>query len=576
MQKRVYTLYRVSTKGQVEKDDIPMQKEACRTFAREHGWNIVKEFSEKGVSGFKKSAKQRDQLQQIQNAAMAGEFDILLVFMFDRLGRRDDETPFVVEWFVKQGIEVWSTQEGQQRFDNHVDKLMNYIRYWQASGESIKTSVRTRTRMEQLTEEGHYTGGIVAFGYRRVKNGRVNKRNQEVCDLEIDEQEAAVVRLIFQKYVYEGYGAQRLCNYLCEHNIMGRDGKNIPNVSIVRMIKNKSYTGYLINGKVETECPQLRIIEPELFERAQEMRQARKREKGSTPLKHSSRALLCGKVFCAHCGNRLTLTSSGRTRTRADGSEVHETRARYSCHYKVRHPGQCDGQSGYGVTKLDGIVESVVRMKFAEVRECSKQKLLEEMQAENLDQARKQVEKLERDLQTRRQEQDVLKEETILVIQGKSALDRNMLADLVAENKAAVAQAHEALKMAKIELQEVETSIQKAKQTCDDLFTWANVYEDADFGQRQAILHQFIKEVRVGRDYDVEIILNVSLDEFEEFKAHAWFPEDAKTGQMERKQAPKNVSSGSNASIVVMDEIGGQSLSIMPKTIAHASITYGG
>lgn len=430
--------------------------------------------------------------------------------------------------------------------------------------------------MEQLTEEGHYTGGIVAFGYRRVKNGRVNKRNQEVCDLEIDEQEAAVVRLIFQKYVYEGYGAQRLCNYLCEHNIMGRDGKNIPNVSIVRMIKNKSYTGYLINGKVETECPQLRIIEPELFERAQEMRQARKREKGSTPLKHSSRALLCGKVFCAHCGNRLTLTSSGRTRTRADGSEVHETRARYSCHYKVRHPGQCDGQSGYGVTKLDGIVESVVRMKFAEVRECSKQKLLEEMQAENLDQARKQVEKLERDLQTRRQEQDVLKEETILVIQGKSALDRNMLADLVAENKAAVAQAHEALKMAKIELQEVETSIQKAKQTCDDLFTWANVYEEADFGQRQAILHQFIKEVRVGRDYDVEIILNVSLDEFEEFKAHAWFPEDAKKGQMERKQAPKNVSSGSNASIVVMDEIGGQSLSIMPKTIAHASITYGG
>ena len=147
--------------------------------------------------------------------------------------------------------------------------------------------------------------------------------------------------------------------------------------------------------------------------------------------------------------------------------------------------------------------------------------------------------KLERDLQTRRQEQDVLKEETILVIQGKSALDRNMLADLVAENKAAVAQAHEALKMAKIELQEVETSIQKAKQTCDDLFTWANVYEEADFGQRQAILHQFIKEVRVGRDYDVEIILNVSLDEFEEFKAHAWFPEDEKRVKWSVNKHPK-------------------------------------
>lgn len=90
---------------------------------------------------------------------MAGKFDILLVFMFDRLGRRDDETPFVVEWFVKNGIEVWSAMEGQQRFDNHVDKLLNYIRYWQASGESIKTSMRVKTRMEQLTQEGHYTGG---------------------------------------------------------------------------------------------------------------------------------------------------------------------------------------------------------------------------------------------------------------------------------------------------------------------------------------------------------------------------------------------------------------------------------
>ena len=31
-----------------------------------------------------------------------------VVFMFDRIGRIDDETPFIVEWFVKKaGIEVW-------------------------------------------------------------------------------------------------------------------------------------------------------------------------------------------------------------------------------------------------------------------------------------------------------------------------------------------------------------------------------------------------------------------------------------------------------------------------------------
>ena len=249
MKKRVYTLYRVSTKGQVEKDDIPMQKEACRNFAESQGWEIVKEFSEKGVSGFKKSAKERDELQKIQQAAMEGKFDILLVFMFDRLGRRDDETPFIVEWFTKQGIEVWSVSEGQQRFDTHVDKLMNYIRYWQASGESLKTSVRTRTRLEQLTGEGHYTGGTVAFGYKRVRLGRVNKKNQEVCDLVIDEAEAEIVRLIFHKYVYEGYGAQKMSHYLYEQGVGGRNNKNIPNTSIVRMIKNK---GYMVRGTSST------------------------------------------------------------------------------------------------------------------------------------------------------------------------------------------------------------------------------------------------------------------------------------------------------------------------------------
>ena len=66
----------------------------------------------------------------------------LLVFMFDRIGRIADETPFVVEWFVKNGIRVWSAKEGEQRFESHTDKLTNYIRFWQADGESEKTSIR--------------------------------------------------------------------------------------------------------------------------------------------------------------------------------------------------------------------------------------------------------------------------------------------------------------------------------------------------------------------------------------------------------------------------------------------------
>ena len=137
--------------------------------------NETYEEQEEGVSGHKVRAAARDKLQIIKDYARKGKFDILLVFMFDRIGRIADETPFVVEWFVRNGIRVWSTQEGEQRFDNHTDKLLNYIRFWQADGESEKTSVRTRTSLRQLVEEGHFKGGNAPYGYDLVRSGRIFK-----------------------------------------------------------------------------------------------------------------------------------------------------------------------------------------------------------------------------------------------------------------------------------------------------------------------------------------------------------------------------------------------------------------
>ena len=158
MAERVYCLYRVSTTKQVDHDDmnqadIPVQRRACREFADKMGWTITKELQENGVSGFKVSASDRDQIQLIREHAQQKRFDILLVFMFDRLGRIADETPFVVSGLSKLGIKVWSVNEGEQRFDSHIDNLLNYIRFWQADGESQKTSMRTRAAMSQMVQE---------------------------------------------------------------------------------------------------------------------------------------------------------------------------------------------------------------------------------------------------------------------------------------------------------------------------------------------------------------------------------------------------------------------------------------
>ena len=515
--RRVYCLYRVSTLGQVEKDDIPMQKEACREFVQQHpGWEIVKEFSEKGVSGFKVSAKDRDAVQEIQRDALQNKFDILLVFMFDRLGRRGDETPFVVEWFAKNDIEVWSVKEGQQRFDTHVDKLLNYIRYWQASGESIKTSVRTKTRMEQLTKEGCFTGGVVPFGYRLEHKGRTNKRNQDVGDLVIDPDEAEIVKLIFQKYLYEGYGAQRLCRYLTEQGIKNKKGRNIPTTSINRIIKNPIYTGVIRNGDSQSDVlTDLQIIDEETFEKAQRMMERRVTHHSDVPLNTKGQSLLVRNIYCGHCGGRLTLTTSGRKRARKDGTVIRETRARYQCHYNIRHPGECDGQSGYGVEKLDKLVDQIIRIQLGRIRSAPSQELIARQQTKGVDLAKSKLNLLNEQYRQKQQEYQDLRAETIKVIQGTSRLNVDLLNSLVAEASEQIKQLSWQIQTATAELEETVQSASQVLREYDQLMGWAEMYDNCTFEAKKMIVAQFVKEVHVRRDYEIDIEFNVSFEEFQ-------------------------------------------------------------
>lgn len=520
--KRVITLYRVSTIGQVDKNDIPMQKQCCREFIDcRSDWELVKEVFEKGVSGYKKSAKDRDAIQEIQQYAIEKKFDVLLVYMFDRLGRRDDETPFIVEWFVQQGIEVWSVMEGQQRFDNHVDKLLNYIRYWQASGESIKTSIRVKTRLEQLTEKGLYTGGSVPYGYRIEKMGRTNKRNKEVYDLLIDEDAAQIVRLIFYKYVNEGFGAQRISRYLMEMNIRKADGNDFPNTSIISMLKRRIYTGVITNGDAESAfIPELQIIDQATFDRAQELMKARTQKRNEVPLNLAGQSLLVGNVYCGHCRNRLTLTTSGRQRVNKDGSVHSEVRARYGCHYKVRHPDKCNGQSGYGVPKLDAIMDEVIRYQLGRIKMSSESRVIADQHEKAIELARARLKIAEMQLAEKAKELSDYQAETIRVIRGESRLSADLLSELVDKTKGEITELSAAVEAAQRELNERMSSAQQEQQEFEKLQSWADLYDNCTFAAKKMIVSQFIKAVYVYRDYTIEVEFNVSFDEFKDLSAN--------------------------------------------------------
>lgn len=330
--KRVINLYRVSGKKQVdfvEVDnrklaDIPMQRTACREFATRKGWTIVDEKQENGVSGFKVSASDRDAIIEIKERALRGEFDVLLVFMFDRIGRITRETPFIVEWLIENGIEVWSTQEGEQRIDNHTDRLTNYITYWQSEGESRKTSIRTKTRMGQLVEDGQYMGGTTPYGYLLQRSGKFNKRGHELMELVVDEYQSEIVRLIYDLFVIRGFGPQRIATHLTESGIMSRSGKPFHPASIRGILRNGLYDGYLKFGKKRSKrLPDITILEDGVYQHAQDIIAQRSKkhkdnEERSAPVCSTGRGLLSGNVFCGHSSFqrrvRLAILSPNRQR----------------------------------------------------------------------------------------------------------------------------------------------------------------------------------------------------------------------------------------------------------------------
>ena len=170
--------------------------------------------------------------------------------------------------------------------------------------------------------------------------------------------------------------------------------------------------------------------------------------------------------------------------------------------------------------------------------------------------AKKETIRWKEEVQTKVDEQNALKKEMIRVIQGTSGLDREMIQQMVDENKEALLIAQTNLADSEKKLKEIEEQNQKAERNCSDRFTWASTYKGASFERRQAILKQFIKEVRVGRDYNIEIVLNVPLDEFEEFKRHAASAGRSKN-QKNKSQNPQKVGRcTSNAGIVVLDKTG--------------------
>lgn len=519
-EKRVVCLYRVSSKKQVDvvKDDIPMQKIACQNFASQMGWTIVEEKEEKGISGFKVSAVNRDAIQELKDEAIKHEFDILLVFMFDRLGRIESETPFVLEWFTTHGIEVWSVNEGQQKMEQHVDKLMNYIRFWQASGESEKTSIRVRTRHGQMTLEGIYTGGVVPYGYHLANHGRLNKKGLEMKDLEVDEEESEVVRLIFNKVVNEGYGSHRMATLLNKQGYKTHCGSEFKSNIILRMLRNEIYIGYMVRGGNRSErLENLVIISDEDFAKAQdflEQRNGKNEDKRKIALTNRGNSLLGGNIYCYHCKTRLTTSRYVETYTRADGTVYRAEHGRYVCYHRSRGLNDCNGATTYNGDKIDKAVLDAMRQIFTSISGCPQEEKIEEAYKRAVAGNYQMQKKLENEIQSNTKRLEVLRGEIVKSLSGDSMYSSEDLSTALSELRAKVVHDQETLEQLKVEDLEKKTVSNNILPAYRQFKTWAVQFEEASFEAKKVIASQLFDRVEVEKGYIIHITLNMTYQQF--------------------------------------------------------------
>ncbi len=524
--KRIGCLYRVSTLKQAEKNDIPMQKTACKEFIKKkRDWKFEKEYIELGVSGYKLKESERDVLQDIKKDVTNKKIDVLLVFMFDRIGRREEETPFVVQWLINQGIEVWSVKEGQRKIETRADKLINYLTYWQAGGESEKTAIRVREAQEQMAEKGILTYGgkrNAPYGYEFIKSGTYTKKGVERQKLVIVEKEADVIRKIFELYTVYGYGVGRIAKYLNNKKIKPKRGKLWGISTISSILSNPIYMGYPAynrrttkNAHTKRKLPfedwilpkeridELVIISEEVWYKTKKIKDSRNRYVKNDddiiinkPFQTKSDLLFIGLLKCGECGYSF-MTSESKKRKR-NGEEVKYMYYRCS---SARFTNSCNlNKKSISKEKLEKPILDTI---FDFLNNIEKMDLSDEIRnnmQSNQQKEKNELRKCEEEIVEIENNINTLKQEVVKSLSGKSNFTPELLNELLEEK-------NNELKQVQLRKSDLETILIRKDIEQKDILkvknmipNWKEEFENADVEMKKMLLTEFIKEIRIYND----------------------------------------------------------------------------
>jgi site-specific DNA recombinase len=168
---------------------ITDQVRICRRLAEEHGWTVVELFADEAISG---STHLRPRFQQMQQAAMAGRFDVLVAEALDRLSRDQEHIAGLHKRMRFLGVEIVTKSEGA------ISEMHIGLGGTMSALLLRQLAQKTRRGLEGRVKAGKSAGGI-SYGYR-IDRQPLSDGTFTTGDRAIDAGEAAIVRRTFTEY----------------------------------------------------------------------------------------------------------------------------------------------------------------------------------------------------------------------------------------------------------------------------------------------------------------------------------------------------------------------------------------
>ncbi len=299
---------RVSTEKEAQIDSLEKQIEFFNEFTKKNGYELYKLYADEGISG--KQIKHRKQFQQMMEDAKHKKFEKVVVKDVSRFARNTVDLLQSVRELKSYGVQVDFLNNGEVMEGG--SEFILTILGAMAQQESANMSKRVKFGKDITAKKGRVPN--LVFGYDKIPDERYT--------LKINEEEAKIVKEIFESYVYKGIGTTKIAWNLNDRGIRTKKTKSKwVQTSIVRMLKNPIYTGRVTNKKSEVtdfitgtrkelpeeewivvERPEMRIISDELFNRAQELLEQRSNEFKLNNKREKTEYVFSTLIYCKHCG----------------------------------------------------------------------------------------------------------------------------------------------------------------------------------------------------------------------------------------------------------------------------------